>query len=92
MATPNVPTDSIYRINLMSLFGNNQHLKSKLLLLNEKMPLESSGSEDNTRPNSTDSKGPNTPVMRGGTSTRPITKEDPVRREFFPKEEVKPKT
>jgi hypothetical protein len=30
--------------------------------------------------------------MRGGTSSRPITKEEPVRREFFPKEEVKPKT
>ena len=44
------------------------------------MPSENSGSEDNTRPNSTDSKGPNTPVMRGGTSSRPITKEEPVRR------------
>jgi protein phosphatase len=38
LATPNVPTDSIYRINLMGLFANHQHLKSKLMLLNEKMP------------------------------------------------------
>ena len=90
LATPNVPTDSIYKINLMGLFANNQHLKSKLIALSEKKPLESS-SDDNTRPNSSDSRGPNTPVMKGNSS-RPITKEEPGRKEFFPKEEMKPKT
>lgn len=74
-----MPTDSIYRINLASLFSGNQNLKSKLLTISvDKKSLDSS-SEDNTRPNSSDSRGPNTPVMKG-TSNRPITKEEPVRR------------
>lgn len=84
MATPNVPTDSIYRINLLSLFANNASLKTKLgVALAENKPMESSSGE-NTRPNSSDSKGPNTPVMKGA-SNRPITKEEPMKREFFPK-------
>jgi hypothetical protein len=75
LATPNVPTDSIYKINLMGLFGNNQHLKSKLLAISsERPPIDSSSGDDSTRPNSTDSRGPNTPVMRGA-SNRPITKD-----------------
>jgi len=74
LATPNVPTDSIYRINLASLFSGNVGLKSKLLSISvDKKSLDSS-SEDNTRPNSSDSRGPNTPVMKGNSS-RPITKE-----------------
>ena len=79
MATPNVPTDSIYRINLLSLFANNASLKTKLgVVLAENKPLDSSSGE-NTRPNSSDSRGPNTPVMKGASS-RPVTKEEPMKR------------
>jgi protein phosphatase len=43
LATPNVPTDSIYRINLGSLFSGNQNLKSKLLTISVgKKSLDSS--------------------------------------------------
>lgn len=79
MATPNVPTDSIYRINLLSLFANNASLKTKLgVVLAENKPMESSSGE-NTRPNSSDSRGPNTPVMKGA-SNRPVTKEEPMKK------------
>jgi len=43
LATPNVPTDSIYRINLPSLFSGNVGLKSKLLTISvDKKSLDSS--------------------------------------------------
>lgn len=36
LATPNIPTDSIYRVNLANLFSNNQSLSIKLSTFLEK--------------------------------------------------------
>ncbi len=58
----------------------------KLNGLGDRKSLEQiSSSQDNTRPNSSDSRGPNTPVMKGMTRTN-MTKEEPMKRQFFPKE------
>lgn len=39
LATPNVPTDSIYRVNLATLFSNHQSLSHKLgIILEKKLP------------------------------------------------------
>lgn len=74
LSTPNIPTDSIYRVSLLKLFESSPALLNKLKSA-EMEPLSSSSQSQSANSRaleeSTGNRAPNTPNMKTSSSEGP---------------------